>query len=142
MDFKNILENLTCQTNRKNTFKIESCKPNIFLHFWATWCPPCRNELPDLQKIYDEYNSKVDFLFISCDNEKRTIDTFISNENLTIPIGYDLNNVISNSFNIRSIPSSFFIKKTDNFIVKNIVGSINYPTLKESFEKFVNINYD
>jgi thiol-disulfide isomerase/thioredoxin len=139
MDYKEILDNLKCQTNNGNTFKIIECGSNIFIHFWATWCSPCRNEIPELQKIYNEYKNNTDFLFISCDNNKTDIDTFVTNKQLTMPIGYDLNNEIANLFNIRSIPSSFFIKRTPNktYNVKNIVGAMDYKTLKKNFEEFI-----
>lgn len=142
MIVKDILENLTCSTNKKeqSAFKVIECKPNMFIHFWATWCSPCRNEIPELQKIYNEYNQNIDFLFISCDNNRADIDTFVTNQKLTIPIGYDTNNKISSDFNIRSIPSSFFIKRTNNndYIVKNIIGSMDYQTLKQNFKNFYN----
>lgn len=139
MDYKEILDNLKCQTNNENTFKISECGPNIFIHFWATWCPPCRSEIPELQKIYNEYKNNADFLFISCDNNKTDIDTFITNKQISMPIGYDLNSEIANLFNIRSIPSSFFIKRTPNktYNVKNIVGAMDYKTLKNNFEDFL-----
>ena len=139
MDYKDILNNLNCQTNNKNIFKINECKSNIFIHFWATWCPPCRNEMQELQKIYNEYKHNTDFLFISCDNNKTDIDTFITNKKLSMPIGYDLNNEIANLFNIKSIPSSFFIKKisNNNFHTKNIVGAMEYEILKKNFEDFI-----
>lgn len=139
MDYKEILDNLKCQTNNENTFKICECGSNIFIHFWATWCPPCRSEIPELQKIYNEYKNNADFLFISCDNNKTDIDTFITNKQISMPIGYDLNNEIASSFNIRSIPSSFFIKRTSDktYSVKNMVGAMDYKTLKKNFEDFL-----
>ena len=85
MNYDNILKNLKIQTNDKTNpeFKIENCKTHIFLHFWATWCGPCRNELPELQKIYDIYKEKVDFILISCDNSKLDIDTYVFNNKFT-----------------------------------------------------------
>lgn len=141
MNYDNILKNLKIQTNDKTNpeFKIENCKTHIFLHFWATWCGPCRNELPELQKIYDIYKEKVDFILISCDDSKLDIDTYVFNNKFTFPVGYDLNNNLSNSFFIRSIPSSFFIKKDlDNtFKVENIIGSMDYDILDEKFKNFI-----
>ena len=142
MDYNNILKNLNVQTNNKliPEFKIENSSEHIFIHFWATWCGPCRNELPELEKIYINYKEKVDFILISCDNSKLDIDTYIFNNKFTFPVGYDLNNKISNLFSIRSIPSSFFIKSigNNNYKVENIVGSMDYDTLYKTFNSFVN----
>ena len=142
MDYNNILKNLKVQTNNKliPEFKIENSSEHIFIHFWATWCGPCRNELPELEKIYINYKEKVDFILISCDNSKLDIDTYIFNNNFTFPVGYDLNNKISNLFSIRSIPSSSFIKYigNNNYTVENIVGSMDYDTLNKTFDSFVN----
>ena len=142
MDYNNILKNLKVQTNNKliPEFKIENSSEHIFIHFWATWCGPCRNELPELEKIYINYKEKVDFILISCDNSKLDIDTYIFNNKFTFPVGYDLNNKISNLFSIRSIPSSCFIKsiENNNYKVENIVGSMDYDTLNKTFNNFIN----
>ena len=140
MDLNSLIDELVCQTNIKssNLFESKKCKDNIFIHFWATWCGPCVMELPELQKIYNEYNQKIDFLFVSCDTSKLDIDAFLFNKGLSIPVGYDFDNTISRKFNVRSIPSSFYIKRLQNanYEVKNIVGSMNYSLLKDNFDKF------
>lgn len=130
--------NFSCKTNdvNKPNFIFKDSGDNVFLHFWATWCGPCKRELPELQKIYNEYNKDIDFIFISCDNSKLDIDTFLFNNKLTIPVGYDLKSQLSAQFNVRSIPMSFLINKK-NSNIEVLIGARDYDQLKQE----VSTNY-
>ena len=142
MDYNYILRDLIVETNKKSNpkFSIKECKSHFVIHFWATWCSPCKHELPYLQKIYNKYNDRIDFIFISCDESKLDIDTFIFNNKFSFPVGYDISGNISSSFNVRSIPSSFFIKKDsikNSFDVENVIGFSDPDTLEKKFEDFI-----
>ena len=67
-DMNNKMQNFSCELNNNQVFELYGRKNNkpVFINFWATWCGPCVGELPDLQKVYDEYKDKVDFVFINC----------------------------------------------------------------------------
>jgi len=130
----------TCKTNDKNkkTFDLSQSKNNVYVHFWASWCPPCKRELPELQKIYNKYNNDIDFIFISCDTSKLDIDTYLFNSKINIPIGYDLNSSVASLYNVRSIPASFLINKNTS-MAETLIGARSYDDIESEIKKFYNL---
>lgn len=136
-DSSNKMVDFSCETNKGYTFELYNRaddKP-VFINFWATWCGPCVMELPDLQDIYDEYKSKMNFLFINCGDSKEIIDSFLNTEgnDFTFPIGFDLENELSIRYNITGIPTTYILDK-DNNISDMVVGARN----KEDYIKLIN----
>jgi len=88
----------------------------IFVNFWATWCPPCVAEMPDLQKLYDKYKDKIVFIFIT--NEKRsTADKFLQKHDLYIPVYQLVNNEVPGLFYSNTIPATFIISKNGQIVL-------------------------
>jgi len=87
----------------------------VLLNFWATWCPPCKAEMPDLQALYAEYGSQHDFIVIAVNVEesRETAEAFARQYGLTFPILPDSDGRVSNQrYFIRSLPTSFIIDRT------------------------------
>ena len=100
-----------------NTIRLDQFKGQvIFLNFWATWCPPCVAEMPDLQELYDQYKNKVTFIFIS--NEKRSvIDNFMHKHKFNLPVYQLSGNEIPEVFYSKTIPATFVISQNGQIIV-------------------------
>ncbi len=115
----------TDETGKKISFA-EFSKGNVVLiNFWATWCGPCKRELPDLVALRDEYKDKnIKILGISLDREGDVLNlvhTFAVQANLAYPIVID-NGELEQAFGgIRGIPTSFFVNKKGE-IVKKMIG--------------------
>ncbi len=109
----------------------------VFLNFWATWCPPCRDEMPSMQKVYDTWNKK-DYVMLAVNiNENRAkVKRFAQENGYTFPILIDNDGKIASRYGIRGIPATFFIDKQGN-VVKKIVGSRHWDmkTIKRAFKK-------
>ncbi|WIV13748.1 cytochrome c biogenesis protein/redoxin [Proteiniborus sp. MB09-C3] len=101
----------------------------IFLNFWATWCPPCRKEMPDIQALYDEYNqNQDDVVFLGVANprseynlntretDKEGITTFLEDNELNFPVVFDESGEIFSIYGISSLPTTFLIDKEGNII--------------------------
>lgn len=108
----------------------------IFLNFWASWCPPCRAEMPTIQKIYNEMKNRKDiaFILISVDNDNSKAKKFIKDEGFTFPVFY-LNSELPNVYNTGTIPSTFVISKEGKIVAKRI-GMADYDSRK--FYNFLN----
>ncbi len=87
----------------------------VFINLWATWCPPCIAELPDLQKLYNDYGDKVEFLFVSNENIK-VISEFLQKKKYTLP-AYTPISEYPVDFETRSIPTSFVINKDGEIVI-------------------------
>lgn len=137
-DINTKMQNFSCEVNNNQRFELYNRKNNkpVFINFWATWCGPCVGELPDLQKVYDEYKDKVDFIFINCGDSKEMINEFINKSAIiySIPIGFDEKNELGLKFNISAIPTTYILK-VDNTIYDKIIGSRAGDEYKELLDK-------
>jgi thiol-disulfide isomerase/thioredoxin len=81
----------------------------IFINFWATWCAPCLEEMPDLQNLYNVYGDKVTFLFVARDKHN-WVATFLTKKDYDIPVYFELG-LTPKLFYHGSIPATFIISK-------------------------------
>lgn len=91
----------------------------IFVNFWATWCPPCKAELPMIQKLVDDYNQKIAFIFVSNENWA-TINQFFIKYNYNFPV-YNAVSAPPQKFSeTNSIPATYLIDKKGHILVSKI----------------------
>ena len=81
----------------------------VLLNFWATWCPPCRGEMPALQKVYETYARKGLVVLTISDESRETIVPFANENKLSLPILVDKSGDTFSAYRIRSIPTTYFI---------------------------------
>lgn len=90
----------------------------VFLNFWATWCPPCRAEMPSIQKLYNDYKDKVEFIFIT--NEKpETVKQFLNKNSYTLPAYNELTRT-PKEIQVSSIPATYLINKKGEIVVHSV----------------------
>lgn len=124
----------------------------VFLNFWATWCPPCRKEMPDIQSLYNEYNQNQDdvvFLGVANPRNENNINTrevdkdgiirFLEENKLDFPVVFDESGEIFSLYGISSLPTTFLINKDGNIVgyapgmlTKDIMKSVIEQTLKST----------
>lgn len=84
----------------------------VMLNFFATWCPPCRSEMPTLQEVYREYESQgFVLLAINLNESNLAVNKFRENYGLTFPIVIDKEDRVSRLYDIVPLPTSYFIDK-------------------------------
>ena len=102
----------------------------VFLNFWATWCPPCRAEMPSMEALYKRYREKgLEILAVNCQEEQEQVLDFMKNNGLSFPVPLDLDGKTSGAYGIRAIPASFLIDR-EGKIISQVVGSIDWNTPK------------
>jgi DsbE subfamily thiol:disulfide oxidoreductase len=102
----------------------------VFLNFWATWCGPCRIEMPSLEALYNKFSDKgLEILAVNCREDQATVSSFLKNEGFTFPVLLDLNGRVSLNYGIQAIPTTFLIDR-DGMIILRLVGSTDWDTSK------------
>ncbi len=106
----------------------------VFLNFWATWCPPCIAEMPDINNLYQEVdNSKIVFVMISLDKSFETAKAFVDKKGYDFPI-YTLRSSLPEVFSRSAIPTTFVVSPEGKIVVEK-QGMAKYNT--EKFKRFL-----
>ncbi|MCI0750226.1 MAG: TlpA family protein disulfide reductase [Flammeovirgaceae bacterium] len=103
----------------------------VFLNLWATWCGPCRAEMPSIQKLYDKVDkTKVEFVVLSLDAADATpkVVKYIEKNQYTFPV-YHHTGYVPELLQVPSIPTTFIINKNGKVVSKE-VGATNFDTDK------------
>ena len=111
----------------------------VLLDFWATWCPPCIAEMPNLKRTYAKYkNQKFEIIGISLDRSKSSLQAYLEEEGITWPQHYDSSRQISNMYQVTGIPSTFLIDAEGVIRKTNLRGS----SLETAVAQLVQENMD
>jgi thiol-disulfide isomerase/thioredoxin len=89
----------------------------VFLNFWATWCRPCKQELPDIQKVAAEYPDDLAVLAINVEESQEEATAYFAENGLSIPALLDRNGGVFDQYGLRGLPDSFFIDREGNVAV-------------------------
>ena len=109
----------------------------IFLNLWATWCGPCRVEMPSIQSLYNQLDKdKVVFLMLSLDNEENQpkVVKYIKDKEFSFPV-YTPHEFLPGQLNVSSIPTTFIVGK-DGKVRDKKVGASNYDS--DKFLEYMN----
>ena len=92
----------------------------VILNFWASWCGPCKAEMPDIEEAYLEYGEEIQFITVNLtDGRSETVDSaseYITQQGYTFPVYYDTNMEAAYAYEINSIPRTYFIDADGNLI--------------------------
>ncbi|WP_019243552.1 MULTISPECIES: peroxiredoxin family protein [Bacillus] len=106
----------------------------VILNFWATWCPPCKAEMPHMQNFYlKNQNKDVTLLAVnltSSDKGLDVVDEFVKDYQLTFPILLDTEGVVGNMYKVYSIPTSYILD-SKGIITQKIVGPMDEDRMNQ-----------
>ena len=103
----------TTSTNMKN-FR---GKKLVFLNFWGTWCKPCREEWPTIQKLYDSKKGEMDFVLIAMMDKEEDVRKFLKENNYTVPV-YIAESPINGKILAKVFPTTFVLDKNGRILMK------------------------
>jgi thiol-disulfide isomerase/thioredoxin len=112
----------------------------VFLNFWATWCPPCKSEMPSMDSLYRRLREKgMEFLAVDIQETRDSVEYFVSESRLSFPVVLDQSGRVSSVYGIRSIPTTFIIDR-DGMIIAAAMGGRNWdtPAVVTAFEVLLN----
>lgn len=101
----------------------------VFLNFWATWCPPCRAEMPSMQVLHEKYkNENFVILAVNLREDKKTVEKFLKKNKYTFPVVMDVNGDVGGSmYGVSGIPTTYFIG-ADGYVLGRLVGTREWDT--------------
>ena len=125
------LQTLSGETVRLSDFRGK----RVMVNFWATWCPPCRAEMPDMEKFYNAKD--VEILAVNLTDTETSIgaiENFVDEFELTFPILLDSNLDVSFLYKIQPIPTTFMVDSS-GIIRFHAFSALNYDLMVREFEK-------
>ncbi|MGH4139511.1 TlpA family protein disulfide reductase [Clostridium sp.] len=107
----------------------------VFLNFWASWCPPCKGEMPDIEKLYIETkDTDLVILAVNLGENNSTAKSFMEKNKYNFTVLLDSDQSIASQYNIGGIPTTFFIDKEGN-IVNSTEGGLTLEQMKDNISK-------
>jgi thiol-disulfide isomerase/thioredoxin len=104
----------------------------VLLNFWATWCPPCRQEMPSIQRLSDRMKGRnFAVLAVDVSEGEKTVRDFLTKNGFSYPVALDENGSISGNFVGRGIPTTYLIGR-DGKAIAGIIGSREWDTVEVS----------
>ncbi len=136
----------TLQDQYGNTHTLSDYKgKTVFLNFWATWCPPCRAEMPEIQEIYEEYGENASDVIIlgiagpdyGQEGSAEDIADFLSENGYDYPVVMDEGGLYAYLYGISAYPTTFMIDKDGN-VYGYVAGQITKAIMQDIIEQTVN----
>jgi thiol-disulfide isomerase/thioredoxin len=102
----------------------------VFLNFWATWCGPCREEMPSMEALQRRFKDRgFEILAVNCQEDREEVAAFMGEQGLSFPVALDGSGKISGSYGIRGIPTTYILDR-EGEVITRIVGSLNWEAPK------------
>lgn len=110
------------------TFDLSQFKgKKVFVNLWATWCPPCRAEIPSIESLASKTDkSKTEFIMLSLDDDFLKAKIYAANNKMNLPVYYPAGN-LPQLFNVEGIPATFIFNENGEIIFRH-TGGLNYDT--------------
>lgn len=105
-----------------------------FINFWASWCPPCRAEMPDIQAIYERQGGELNILAINEDEPPGVVRSFVDEVGFTVPVALDVGGELHARWNFNTLPTSIITDK-DGRVCFIAPGMITRDTMDAVLDK-------
>jgi len=129
------------KTPNGETYTLSELKGHaVLVNLWATWCPPCRAEMPAIERMYQEYKDRgfiVLAVNMTSQDDAFEVVPFIEQHAITFPVLLDETNTVATLYQLRSLPSSYFIDR--NGIISEVVigGPMSEALLRTNIERII-----
>ncbi|MFX3623345.1 MAG: peroxiredoxin family protein [Ectobacillus sp.] len=112
----------------------------VIVNFWATWCPPCRKEIPEMQAFYNKYEKDTVILAVNYTASERTggrekVQSFIQENGITFPVLLDASSTVSNMYKVITLPTSYFVDKK-GIIRHKYIGPMTVEYMEKTVQAF------
>jgi cytochrome c biogenesis protein CcmG, thiol:disulfide interchange protein DsbE len=129
------------QTTEGKTIKLSELRGQpVLVNLWATWCPPCRAEMKTLETVYNDYKDQGLIILavnMTSQDQPEAILPFVQERSLTYPILLDAHGEVASAYQMKSLPSSFFINRDGTIHEVVIGGPMAEATLRTRIEEIL-----
>ncbi|HKK00899.1 MAG TPA: TlpA disulfide reductase family protein [Desulfuromonadales bacterium] len=104
----------------------------VFLNFWATWCPPCREEMPSIDRLYEVFGDNPDFVMLAVNGEERgkeTVPAFLKKNPHSFPVYLDPDGAAQHAYDVTGYPETYIIDK-NGILVGKVLGGNDWSSVK------------
>ncbi|GAB6172643.1 redoxin domain-containing protein [Paradesulfitobacterium aromaticivorans] len=131
----NLAPDFELRTVDGKAMKLSSLRgKKVIVNFWATWCPPCRLEMPEMEKFYTKNkNEGIEILAVNltkAEKSRADVPAFIEAYGITFPVLLDENSDVARLYKVSSIPASYILD-TQGVIREKIVGPMTYEVMEK-----------
>ncbi|MFP3091286.1 TlpA family protein disulfide reductase [Treponema sp. TIM-1] len=108
----------------------------LFLNFWATWCGPCRAEMPSMETLYRRFkNQGLEFLAVNLQESRKVVSAFMDQLGLSFPAALDQQGSVGAAYGVMAIPTTYIVDR-EGRIIARVTGSLNWdnPKLFSAFD--------
>lgn len=113
----------------------------VILNFWASWCGPCKSEMPDFDKKYEEYGDQIHFIMVNLtDGSQETLEKgsgYVQKQGFTFPVYYDLDISAAMAYSVTSIPVTYFVD-SDGYLTAWYPGAMTGDVLQQGIDLLLN----
>ena len=106
----------------------------VVVNFWASWCGPCKSEMPDFQKAYEQHGEAVHFMIVNMTDgmqeTKEKAKAYVDKQGFTFPVYYDTDMDAAMTYGVSSIPATYFVA-ADGSLIARANGAISLATLEK-----------
>ncbi|MGH8013012.1 MAG: TlpA family protein disulfide reductase [Candidatus Binataceae bacterium] len=95
----------------------------VFLNIWATWCPPCREEMPSIESLYKEFHNDHDFVILAVSQDTdgaQAVAPYLKSNGFNFTVLLDPKNVVGEAYNVSGIPETFIIDQQGRIVAHHI----------------------
>ena len=100
----------------------------VFLNVWATWCGPCREEMPSMETLYESFKNRQDFVILAVSQDRKgriAVQPFVEKNHLHFDVLLDPDNVVGDAYNVSGVPETFIIDRSGR-IVAHHMGAVDW----------------
>ena len=109
----------------------------VVLNFWASWCPPCKSEMPDFNEAWEEQGNEIHFLMVNMtDGSRETVDTakaYVEEQSFSFPVFFDTQSEAAIAYGAYSLPTTYFID-AEGYVVARAIGAIDSTALQKGID--------
>ena len=109
----------------------------VILNFWASWCGPCKSEMPDFQAKFEEYGEQIHFLMVNLtDGSQETVESaqgFVDGQGYTFPVYFDTDYSGAMAYTVSAVPATYFIDEAGNLVAYG-KGALTGETLQRGID--------